>query len=68
MKHKSKISYQNPNNRLNNGITLDSPRQKKTKFGWTTGKFMASVCLDADGILMVDYLQNTSCDWNVEIK
>ena len=68
MKLGSNISYQNPNSSLNNGITLAQPT-KEGKIWIDNGKFMALAFLDADGFLMVDYLQkDTSCNWKVKVK
>ena len=62
MKLGSNISYQNQNNSLNNGITL-AHSAKEDKVWFDNMEVYGFSFLDADGILMVDYLQkDTSCD------
>ena len=56
MKQGSIISPQNPNNSLHNGSTRLNPK-KKAKTVPSARKVMTSFSWDADGILMVDYLQ-----------
>ena len=68
MKHGSNISHHNPNNSLNNRITLAHP-PKKAKTALTAGKFMASFFFGANGILMVvDLQKDISRDWKVKVK
>ena len=62
MKLGSNISYQNPNNSLNNGITLAHPTTED-KVWFDNWEVYGLDILDANGILMVDYLKkDTSCD------
>ena len=62
MKLGSNISYQNPNNSLNNWIILAHPA-KEYKVWFDNWEVYGLGFLDADVILIVDYLQkDTSCD------
>ena len=62
MKLGSNISYQKPNNSLNNGISLAHPA-KEDKVWFDNWEVYHLGVLDAYGILMVDYFQkDTSCD------
>ena len=68
MKLGSNISYQNPNNSLNNEITLVHPA-KEDKVWFDNWEVFSLGFFDTDGILMADYLQkDTSCDWKVKVK
>ena len=65
MKLGSNISNRNPNNNLNNGITLAHP----AKVWFDNWEVYGLGFLDAYGILMVDYFQkDTSCNWKVKVK
>ena len=59
----SNILYQNPNNSLNNGITLAHPA-KEDKVWLDNWEVYGLDFLDAYGIFMVDYFQkkNSSSD------
>ena len=65
----SNISYQNPNNSLNNGMILAHPA-KEDKVWFDNWEVYCLGFVDAYGILMEDYFQkkNTSCDWKVKVK